>query len=62
MKIDLADIAKRFQIADKLLRCYSPVADLVIDKNIGSIVIAGLHSEPRITFYAGFRTAVRPVL
>ena len=62
MKVDMGDVPKCPEIIDELFSRYAPVPDFVINKNVGLAVIAGLHAEPRITFYAGFRTVARPVL
>ena len=62
MKINMGHITKRFKVVNKLPGGHAPVADLVVDINFYLIVGAGLHTKPRITSCAGFRTTGRPVL
>ena len=62
MKVNVTDFTESFEVIDELFCGHPPVADFIVDINFGRIVIAGLHPEPRITFYAGFRTVDRPAL
>lgn len=62
MKVNVTDITQRFQVVNKLSGSNAPVADLIVNVDFCLIVGAGLHTKPRITSCAGFRTTERPVL